>query len=78
VPFTYELVVVDFVGSSDLRDELRKHTDCEVGDTDGEARVRVLPARTCFPNGVIEVHDQGIRFQLPDAPAAAVSEPPPH
>jgi hypothetical protein len=77
VPFTYDLVVVDFVGSSDLRDELRKHTDCEVGDTDGEARVRVLAARTCFPNGVIEVHGQGIRFQLPEPPAAAAPEPTP-
>jgi hypothetical protein len=77
VPFSYDFIVVGLVASSDLRDELRKHTTCEVGETDGETRVRVLPARTCFPNRVIEVHGQGIRLQLPEPPssAATVAEP---
>jgi hypothetical protein len=77
VPFVYDLLVVGLVASSDLRGELRKHTDCDVGDAEGELRATVLPARTCFPNGVIEVHGQGIRFQLPEPPAAAAPEPTP-
>ena len=77
LPFVYDLIVVGLVASSDLRDELRKNTDCDVNATQDELRARVLPARTCFPNGVIEVHGQGIRFQLPDPPAAAAPEPTP-
>ncbi len=77
VPFVYDLLVVGLVASSDLRGELRKHTDCDVGDAEEESRATVLPARTCFPNGVIEVHGQGIRFQLPEPPAAAAPEPTP-
>jgi hypothetical protein len=46
---------------------------CDVNATQDELRARVLPARTCFPNGVIEVHGQGIRFQLPESPEAAVT-----
>lgn len=77
VPFSYDFIVVGLVASSDLRNELRKHTTCEVGETEGETRVRVLPARACFPNRVVEVHGQGIRFQLPEptSSAATVAEP---
>ena len=77
VPFEYDLVVIGLVASADLRDELRKHTDCHLGDADEEPRASVLPARSCFPNGIIEVHGQGIRFQVPDPPAAGATEPTP-
>jgi hypothetical protein len=60
---TYDVVVIDPVSSPDLRDELRKHTSCDVGSADGEAEVRVLPARRCFPAGLIEVHGMGVRFR---------------
>ena len=73
LPFVYDLIVVGLVASPDLRDELRKNTDCDVNATQDEIRARVLPARTCFPTGVIEVHGQGIRFQLPESPEAAVT-----
>ena len=73
LPFVYDLIVVGLVASSDLRDELRKNTDCDVNATQDELRARALPARTCFPNGVIEVHGQGIRFQLPESPEAPVT-----
>ena len=73
LPFAYDLIVVGLVASPDLRDELRKNTDCDVNATQDEIRARVLPARTCFPTGVIEVHGQGIRFQLPESPEAAVT-----
>lgn len=66
MPYTYDYVVLDPVSSPDLRDELRRHTDCEVGSVDDtDAEVRVLPAASCFPNGLIEVHGQGVRFRLP-------------
>ena len=79
VPFAYDLVVIGLVASADLRDELRKHTDCHLGDADDEPRASVLPARSCFPNGIIEVHGQGIRFQLSDPPAATgATEPTTH
>jgi hypothetical protein len=77
VAFTYDLVVVGLVASPDLRDELRKQTDCDVDNLDGEVQAQVLPSRTCFPSGVIEVHGQGIRFRLPEAPADRGSEPTP-
>jgi len=73
LPFAYDLIVVGLVASPDLRNELRKHTDCDVDPDEDEIGARVLPARTCFPNGVIEVHGQGIRFQLPESPEAAVT-----
>jgi hypothetical protein len=60
---TYDVVVIDPVSSPDLRDELRKHTSCDVGSVDGDAEVRVLPARRCFPAGLIEVHGMGVRFR---------------
>lgn len=66
MPFTYDFVVIDPVSSPDLRDELRKHTRCDVGSIDSDADIRVLPTTTCFPEGVIEVHGQGVRFRLPD------------
>jgi len=59
--------VIDPVSSPDLRDELREHTTCDVGSVDTEADVRVLPTKKCFPNGLIEVHGQGVRFQLPES-----------
>jgi hypothetical protein len=65
VPFTYDFVVVDPVSSSDLREELRKHTSCDVGKTAEEVELRVLPASRCFPDGLIEVHGQGARFRVP-------------
>ncbi len=67
MPFTYDYVVIDPVASPDLRDQLRKHTDCDVGSVEQEADVRVLPAKTCFPDGLIEVHGQGVRFGLPES-----------
>lgn len=70
VPFSYDFVVVGLVASADLREELRKHTTCAVGETEGETQVRVLPAQQCFPDRVIEAYGQGIRFQAPDSPAA--------
>jgi hypothetical protein len=73
LPFLYDLIVVGLVASPDLRDELRKNTDCDVNATQDELRARVLPARTCFPNGVIKVHGHGIRFQLPESPEAPVT-----
>jgi hypothetical protein len=65
MPFTYDYVVIDPVSSPDLRDELRKHTTCDVGSVEGEVDVLVLPTTTCFPHGLIEVHGQGARFHLP-------------
>lgn len=68
MPFTYDYVVIDPVASPDLRDQLRKHTDCNVGSVHEEtADVWVLPAKKCFPDGVIEAHGQGVRFQLPES-----------
>ncbi|MFZ1862923.1 MAG: hypothetical protein WAU39_01760 [Polyangiales bacterium] len=75
VPFSYDFIVVGLVASSDLRNELRKHTTCSVDEIEGEPRVRVLPAQQCFPDGVIEAHGQGIRFRLPDSSAASVARP---
>ncbi|MBW2510345.1 MAG: hypothetical protein JRE81_17075 [Deltaproteobacteria bacterium] len=66
MPFTYDYVVIDPVSSQDLRDELRRHTSCDVGSPHGESDIRVLPSRSCFPAGVIEVHGQGVRFRLPE------------
>jgi hypothetical protein len=65
MPFTYDYVVIDPVSSEDLRDELRRHTSCDVGSPHGESDIRVLPTSSCFPDGVIEVHGQGARFRLP-------------
>ena len=62
--YTYDYVVIDPISSSGLRDKLRGHTTCDVSDVDGE--IRVLSVAKCFPNGMIEVHGQGVRFQLPD------------
>lgn len=73
VPFSYDFVVVGLIASSDLRDELRTRTACEVGEIAGETRVRVLPALQCFPDGVIEVHGQGIRFRLPQSSATPLA-----
>lgn len=66
MPFTYDYVVIDPVSSPDLRDELRKHTTCDLGNMEEDPDVLVLPAKTCFPDGVIEVHGQGARFLLPE------------
>ncbi len=67
MPYVYDFVVVDPLSSPDLRDELRRHTRCDVGSIeDADAEVPVLPARECFTNAVIEVHGQGVRFQLPE------------
>ncbi len=66
MPFTYDYVVIDPVSSPDLRDELRRHTSCDVGSVDDEnADIKVLPTKTCFPDGLIEVHGQGARFGVP-------------
>jgi hypothetical protein len=65
VPFSYDFVVVGFAASTDLRHELGKRTRCDVDEMEGETRVRVLSTHECFPDGVIEVHGQGIRFELP-------------
>lgn len=66
MPYTYDYVVIDPVASPDLRDELRRHTRCDVGSVDeADADIRVLPTRTCFPDGLVEAHGQGVRFQLP-------------
>ena len=66
MPFTYDYVVIDPVSSPDLRDELRKHTQCDVGSVaDDQVDIRVLPTLECFPDGVIEVRGQGARFRLP-------------
>ena len=67
MPFTYDYVVIDPVSSPDLRDQLRKHTNCDVGSVDGDADIKVLPTKTCFPDGLIEAHGQGARFQLPES-----------
>jgi hypothetical protein len=67
MPFTYDYVVIDPVSSPDLRDELREHTTCDVGSVDAEADFRVLPTKKCFPSGLIEVHGQGVHFQLPES-----------
>lgn len=66
MPFTYDYVVIDPVSSPDLRDELRKYTTCDVGGVEDDADVVVLPTTTCFPEGLIEVHGQGVRFLLPE------------
>ena len=65
MPFTYDYVVIDPVSSPDLREELRKHTSCDVGSVETQVDVLVLPTETCFPAGLIEAHGQGVRFQLP-------------
>ena len=75
LPFSYDFIVVGLIASDDLRKELRKHTICAVDEIEGESQVRVLPAQRCFPDGVIEAHGQGIRFQLPDSSAALVAPP---
>jgi hypothetical protein len=75
VPFAYDFIIVGLVASTDLRRELRKHTRCNVDEIEGETELRVLPARQCFPDGVIEVHGQGIRFELPDSSASSVPPP---
>ncbi len=68
LPFTYDYVVVDPVSSQGLRDELRKHTPCDVGrDGVDDMEIRALPVSTCFPDRVIEVHGQGVRFQPPQS-----------
>jgi len=67
MPFTYDYVVIDPVSSPDLRDELRKHTTCDVGTVDDDPDVLILPTTTCFPGGTIEVHGQGARFHLPES-----------
>lgn len=64
LPFTYDFIVVGLIASPDLRDELRTQTSCDVSEVDGSAGLRVLPARQCFPRGVIEVHGQGVRFEV--------------
>ena len=66
VPFTYDFVVIDPISSDDLRDQLRKHTACDLGSVDEDVEVRALPTRECFPNGLIEVHGQGARFHVPE------------
>ena len=75
VPFSYDFIVVGLMASSDLRNELRKHTTCNVDEIEGETRVRVLPAQQCFPDGIIEAHGEGIRFKLPDSTPASVARP---
>ena len=66
VPFIYDFVVLDPVSSDDLRSELRKHTRCDLGSVDEDLDLRALPVKTCFPEGLIEVHGQGARFQVPE------------
>jgi hypothetical protein len=66
VPFTYDFVVLDPVSSDDLRNELRKHSPCDLGSVADDLDLRALPVETCFPEGLIEVHGQGARFQVPE------------
>ena len=66
VPFTYDFVVLDPVSSDDLRNELRKHSPCDLGSGADDLDLRALPVETCFPEGLIEVHGQGARFQVPE------------
>jgi hypothetical protein len=65
MPFTYDFIVLDPIASTDLREQLRQTTDCDVGPTDGAIDVTVLPTERCFPQGIIESHGRGVRFEVP-------------
>ena len=65
MPFTYDFIVIDPIASADLREQLGRSTSCDVGPTDGAIDVTVLPTRRCFPQGIIESHGRGVRFELP-------------
>jgi Dolichyl-phosphate-mannose-protein mannosyltransferase len=69
MPFTYDFVVIDPIASADLREQLARTTNCEVGSADGTIEVAVLPTKRCFPEGIVESHGRGVRFQLPAAPS---------
>lgn len=74
VPFSYDFVMVGLAASNDLRQELGKHTTCDLGKAEGELRARVLPTTDCFSSGLLEAHGQGIRFRVP-APSNEDSDP---
>lgn len=63
--FTYDFIVIDPIASADLREQLGQTTSCDVGPADGAIDVTVLPTRRCFPQGIIESHGRGVRFELP-------------
>jgi len=65
MPFAYDFIVIDPIASADLREQLGRSTSCDVGPTDGAIDVTVLPTRRCFPQGIIESHGRGVRFELP-------------
>lgn len=62
VPFVYDFVVVDPLASSDLRRELERLTDCDVSPAAADGVPLVLPTPACFPEGILEVHGQGVRL----------------
>jgi hypothetical protein len=68
MPYTYDFIVIDPIATEDLRKELGRASNCDLRVDEGAVDVLVVPAASCFPEGLIASHGRGIRFSVAGGP----------